>query len=190
VADNSERAHDNDRQDAGRLQEAVSQTLSANRFHQAVSSLPTGVTVVTTVVDGEPAGTTVASFLMLSMERQMVGFGPAASSATFSQIRQSGAFCANVLTVHQEDISTAFAMKPGPERFTGVSWRPAPRSGSPVLEGVAAWFDCRFTTVYDYSDHVFVIGEVVDFDTPSQEMPLVFHRGRYARLETGQQALA
>jgi 3-hydroxy-9,10-secoandrosta-1,3,5(10)-triene-9,17-dione monooxygenase reductase component len=172
VAENSDPAHGDAQHQNG-------------RFQQVVSSVPTGVTVVATVVGGEPAGTTVASFLMVSRDRRMVGFVPAASSATLSRIRQSGVFCANLLTSRQEEISTAFAVRRGAERFAGVSWRPAPATGSPLLDGVAAWFDCRFTTVHEYGDHVIVVGEVIDFDVASEQMPLVFHRGQYARLEAG-----
>ena len=177
MVDNSELTHGDARQDAG-------------RFREVVSTVPSGVSVVAAVVDGEPVGLTVASFIMVSADPALVGFLPATSSDSFSQIRRSGSFCVNVLTVHQENISNAFAMKSGADRFAGVSWRPAPATGSPVLEGVAAWIDCRITTVHEHGDHLIVIGEAVDFDTAPGPMPLVFHRGRYAALETGQEALA
>jgi flavin reductase (DIM6/NTAB) family NADH-FMN oxidoreductase RutF len=169
VVDNSELTHRDTRQDAG-------------RFREVVSTVPGGVSVVAAVVDGEPVGLTVASFIMVSADPPLVGFLPSTSSDSFSQIRRSGAFCVNVLTVDQENISNAFAMKRGADRFAGVSWRPAPITGSPVIEGVAAWIDCRITTVHEHGDHLIVIGEAADFDAVPAAMPLVFHRGRYASL--------
>lgn len=160
----------------------------ADRFREVLSAVPNGVAVVTAVDDGEPVGLTVGSFLMVSANPQLVGFLPGVSSSSFARIRRSGAFCANVLTVRQEHISNAFAM--GKDRFAGLSWRPAPVTGSPLLEGVAAWVDCRITAVHEHGDHFVVIGEAAGFDAVAGELPLVFHRRRYTGLETAKQALA
>ncbi|MGW5641019.1 flavin reductase family protein [Streptomyces sp. NPDC003832] len=157
----------------------------ADRFRQVLSSVPNGVAVVTAIDDGEPVGITMASLIMVSTEPLQVGFLPGVSSKTFTRIRQSGAFCVNVLTEGQENISNTFA-RPGNDKFAGLQWRPAPSTGSPLLEGVAAWIDCRITTVYEPGNHFIAIGEAADFDAVEGGLPLVFHRGRYAGLNTGE----
>ncbi|MEV7976784.1 flavin reductase [Streptomyces sp. NPDC086519] len=176
VVDNSEPAHGEVRKDPG-------------RFREVLSVVPSGIAVVTAVDGGEPVGLTVGSLIMVSTDPSLVGFLPGVSSTSFTRIRRSGSFCVNVLTARQENVSNALA-KPGGDKFAGLSWRPAPVTGSPVLEGVAAWIDCRLTAVHEHGDHFVAIGEAVDFDAVPGEQPLVFHRGRYVGLETGNQALA
>ncbi|MBO4253325.1 flavin reductase [Streptomyces griseorubiginosus] len=161
----------------------------AARFREVLSAVPNGIAVVTALDDGEPVGLTVGSLIMVSVDPPLVGFLPGVSSTSFARIRRAGAFCVNVLTAQQADISNTFAMR-GADKFAGLSWRPAPVTGSPVLEGVAGWIDCRLTTVYEPGDHFIVIGEAADFDGVSEESPLVFHRGRYAGLEAEKQTLA
>ncbi|GKQ39151.1 flavin reductase family protein [Streptomyces sp. A012304] len=152
--------------------------LEAARFRDVLSAVPTSVVVVTALDRGEPVGLAVGTFLSVSLDPPLVGFLPAATSSSFRRIRQAGAFCANVLTVNQQHVSQAFATS-GADKFAGLSWRPAPATGSPVLEGVAAWIDCRITTLHEAGDHFIVLGEVADLDAVPGERPLVFHRRRY-----------
>ncbi|MFF4806302.1 flavin reductase family protein [Streptomyces sp. NPDC002144] len=161
----------------------------ADRFRELLTAMPSGIAVITAVDDGEPVGLTVATFLMVSADPPLVGFLPGVSSTSIGRIRRSGSFCANVLTADQEHISNAFAV-PAADKFAGLSWRPAPATGSPVLEGVGAWIDCRITAVHEHGDHFIVVGEAADFEGVSGEQPLVFHRGRYVGLETEKKTLA
>ncbi|MFD5258277.1 flavin reductase family protein [Streptomyces bobili] len=154
-----------------------------DRFRQILSSVPSGVSVVTALDDGEPVGITMASLIMVSTEPLLVGFLPGVSSKTFTRIRQSGAFCVNILTQGQENVSNTFA-RPGTDKFANLPWRPAPKTGSPLLDGAAAWIDCRLTTVYEPGNHFIALGEALAFDASDEELPLVFHRGRYAGLKT------
>lgn len=161
--------------------------VEAARFRDVLSAVPTSVVVVTAMDRGEPVGLAVGTFLSVSLDPPLVGFLPAASSTSFPRIRHAGAFCANVLTVNQQHVSKAFATS-GADKFAGLSWRPALVTGSPVLEGVAAWIDCRITTLHEAGDHFIVIGEVTDLAAAPGEQPLVFHRSRYMGSETEIQA--
>jgi flavin reductase (DIM6/NTAB) family NADH-FMN oxidoreductase RutF len=161
----------------------------ADRFREVLSVMPAGVAVVTAIDDDEPVGFTVGSFLMVSVDPPLVGFLSWMSSTSLPRIRRSGAFCANVLAVGQEHISDAFAFRKA-DKFQGLSWRPAPVTGSPVLEGVAAWIDCRMTTVQEAGDHYLVLGEAFGFDVVPGQLPLVFHNRQYAGLEALKQVPA
>ena len=61
-------------------------------------------------------------------------------------------FAVNILAEDQEECRTP---SPGrsEDRFAAVDWRHGPH-GSPVLDGVAAWFDCAMHEVIDAGDHV------------------------------------
>ena len=108
---------------------------------------------------------------------QLVEGGIAGSSgvATWPFVRDAGAFCVNVLAHGQDDLCWRFA-KPGDDKFNGVTWRPA-ETGSPILDGVLAWIDCRIEEIVDAGDHWFVLGRIMDMDCRDGD-PLLFFRGK------------
>jgi len=70
-------------------------------------------------------------------------------------------FPVSVLGAHQIEIADRFA-SPVAERFTSVEWHHG-QHGAPVLNDVAAWFECRNAFQHDGGDHLIFVGEVVHF---------------------------
>lgn len=149
-------------------------------FREVLSAVPTSVAVMTAIHGGEPVGLTVGSFTAVSLDPQLVGFLPAASSTSFPRLREAGVFCANVLAAEQEQVCRSFAVS-GSDKFAGLSWHSAPVTGSPVLRGVAAWIDCRIAAIYEAGDHFIVIGRVMALEAQAGATPLLFHRGDFTR---------
>jgi flavin reductase (DIM6/NTAB) family NADH-FMN oxidoreductase RutF len=157
-------------------------TIDAARFRQVLGHFPTGVTVVTAVHDGVPVGLAVGSFASLSLDPPLVLFCPGTSSSSFPAMREAGVFCVNVLTEDQEDVCRVFAGK-GDDKFRGVGWKPA-HTGSPILNDVLAWIDCRIESIHESGDHDVVIGRVLELGVNDHRGgPLVFYRGGYGRFE-------
>lgn len=147
-------------------------------FRSVLGQFCTGVTVVTTCLDGEPAGFACQSFSALSLDPPLVVFCPGASSRSWPVIARAGTFCVNVLAADQAEVSAVFGARRA-DKFDVVEWTPAP-SGSPVLQGVLAWVDCSVEAVYPGGDHHVVVGRVGALEAPrSGHPPLLFHRGRY-----------
>ncbi len=67
-------------------------------------------------------------------------------------------FAVNVLARDRRPWRWGFA-KSSPDKFAGVAWRPG-CGFAPVLEGVAATFECRNSYRYYGGDHVIFMGEV------------------------------
>jgi 3-hydroxy-9,10-secoandrosta-1,3,5(10)-triene-9,17-dione monooxygenase reductase component len=109
----------------------------------------------------------------------MVVFAVAHTSTSWPRIRASGHCCVNVLADSQEAVARIFAMS-GIDKFASQQWRPAD-DGNPILEGVLAWFSCTISGIHPGGDHEVVTADVLALDAADAE-PLVFHRGRYARL--------
>ena len=150
--------------------------IDPGRFRSVLSAYPTGVCAITAAVNGEPTGFVVGTFTSVSLEPPLVGFFPDKSSTTFPKVRRAGAFCANVLSAQDEQLCRTFSAK-GADRFAAVSWRPG-TTGSPILEGAAAWVDCTIEQICEIGDHLLVVGRVVDLAHGSgQADPLLFHRG-------------
>ncbi len=143
---------------------------------------PSGVTIVTGIVDDEPAGFTCQSFSSLSLDPPLVLILPGRTSTSWPRIEATGRFCVNVLAADQEDLSTTFA-RSGIDKFAGVAWTASPL-GSPILAGATAWIDCTLHASHEGGDHLIVVGAVHDLAAHGQP-PLVFHRGSYAKVPGG-----
>jgi flavin reductase len=158
----------------------------ASAFRRAMSSFPTGVTVVTVASDdGNMHGMTVNSFSSVSLDPMLVLVCLNEASRGAGLIEQAGAFAVNVLSAGQQDLSRWFASphRPaGPAMFDGVPVEPG-LTGSPVLAGATASFDCRLRQTHRAGDHLIVLGEVVALIHRPQLEPLIFHAGTYKSLE-------
>lgn len=136
-----------------------------------------GVTVVTAMSGDEPIGFTCQSFSALSLDPPQVLLCPSRRSTSWPAIRIADTFCINVLASGQQDLSNGFA-KTGRPKFDGVQWRPAAH-GSPILDGVEAWFEVVLAAEHDGGDHLIAVADLLDFGADSTTEPLVFHRSRY-----------
>jgi flavin reductase (DIM6/NTAB) family NADH-FMN oxidoreductase RutF len=154
-------------------------------FRRVLGGFATGVTVVTApAADGghSPAGFACQSFCSLSLAPPLVAFMVGRTSATWPRIARAGVFCVNVLGAGQGELCRAFAVS-GADKFAGVEYDAAPVSGSPRLAGAAAWVDCTIHAVHTGGDHLIVVGRVDALGTgEAPGGPLLFHRGRFARL--------
>jgi 3-hydroxy-9,10-secoandrosta-1,3,5(10)-triene-9,17-dione monooxygenase reductase component len=152
------------------------------RYRHALGHFCTGVTVIAAVAsDGEPVGFACQSFAALSLEPPLVLFCPGKSSRTWPVIERAGAFCVNVLSHEQRDVSMVFG-RAGSDKFAAVGWTPAP-SGAPVLDGVLTWLDCSVENVLDGGDHWIVVGRVNALGEHQDARPLLFYRGAYTVTE-------
>ncbi len=157
---------------------------NSRKFRDVLGRFCTGVTVVTSMSNGEPVGMTCQSFSSVSLDPPLVLFCPAKSSRAWPQMQRAGYFCVNLLSHDQLDLSNAFA-RTGADKFAGVSWRPS-ATGAPLLDGVLGWVDCTVYAVHEAGDHYVVIGRVMDLGVEEAPHPLLFYRGRYARTEADQ----
>jgi 3-hydroxy-9,10-secoandrosta-1,3,5(10)-triene-9,17-dione monooxygenase reductase component len=156
-------------------------TVDPGRLRDVLGRFASGVTVVTAVTDDGPIGFTCQAFSSLSLDPPLVVFAPARTSRTWPLLRGIGRFCVNVLAEEQTGLSARFAVS-GIDKFAGVPWRPS-RHGSPVLEGVVAWIDCRLWAEYEGGDHTLVAARVLDLGADPVRRPLLFHGGVYGRLD-------
>jgi len=156
----------------------------ARDFRAALSAFATGVTVITTGGTDACFGVTANAFSSVSLKPPLVLVCIKAESGGSREIGRSANFAVNILSGDQETLSRHFACpdRPrGPGAFRSIPhWIAA--SESPILEGVAAYLDCRLVTNHRAGDHVIFIGETTDFAVDPRVSPLLFHGGRYRRV--------
>lgn len=149
---------------------------AATYYRYVLSHFATGVTVITSLYRGQPAGFTANSFCSVSLEPMLVSFCVSNSSAAWPLIEAAGIFCVNILSEEQKDICTLFARK-GTDRFSGTRYRLS-ASGTPIIDGVLAWIECSITTVLPAGDHMIVLGLVHNLEH-AEGNPLIWSKGKF-----------
>ncbi|MFJ7588294.1 flavin reductase family protein [Streptomyces sp. NPDC097617] len=158
--------------------------VSPAEFRAVLGNFASGVTVITAPPDEEeagPAGFACQSFASLSLDPPLVTFMVARTSTTWPRIARAGVFCVNILGAEQGELCRSFAIS-GADKFAGVAHTPSPVTGSPQLDAVPAWIDCRIQAVHTGGDHLIVVGRVVAMGAAGEGEPLLFHKGRFGRL--------
>lgn len=156
------------------------QIIDTRDLRDALGAFATGVTIVTALMpSGEPIGFTANSFTSVSLDPPLILVCIAKSAAGYAAYISANAFCVNMLSTHQRDLSGMFARR-GADKFDGITWHQA-MTGSPILNGGVGHFDCEMHEVVEAGDHAILIGRVVGFDANDAE-PLCFHQGKYAAL--------
>jgi flavin reductase (DIM6/NTAB) family NADH-FMN oxidoreductase RutF len=137
---------------------------------------------VVTVFGPPPAGFTATSFTSVSLRPPLVSVNLALDSSVWPAVRRAGYLAVNLLAEDQEEVARAFA-RPGVDRIAGHGdWRPGPHR-VPLLGGVLAWLVCRVTDRVVAGDHVIVLAQPLAGHHAGTGAPLLYHRGRYTRLD-------
>jgi flavin reductase (DIM6/NTAB) family NADH-FMN oxidoreductase RutF len=159
-------------------------TFDTGTFRQALGRFPTGVCVLTSVVEGVPLGMTVSSFNSLSLNPPLVLFSIDGRAGSLRSWAKAEGYALNVLAESQREVSERFA-KSRSNRWEGTSYANG-LFGAPVLPGIAALFECAAESTREVGDHVLFIGAVKRFRTFADRLPLVFHGGQYGKIRCSQ----
>lgn len=155
----------------------------ADRFRETMRRTASGVAILTTDGSAGRAGITVSTLCSLSMEPPSVVACVHRDNRALETILSNGVFAANVLAGDQEIVAKAFAgMIPEmrDDRFVSGLWQKLV-TGTPVLQGALAAFDCKTASTFDFGTHRILIGEVVEV-VSSDGDPLLFADRNFRRL--------
>ncbi len=139
----------------------MSPSNESERFRKAMRSVPTGVTIVTSVKDGEPRGMTVSAFAPVSADPPLVLICVNREARSYLYISHSGIFCVNVLDKSQRELAERFAGKVREHQFDGIAYETGV-TGAPLLPGSLAHFECTVDTEHHAGSHSIFVGRVVD----------------------------
>lgn len=137
---------------------------------------PTGVTVVTTAVDGIPFGLAVNAFSSISMDPPLVLVCVNESAKSYPAVFEADHIGINILSSEQKAIVANFA-RSGGDKFSEIDWD-ASTNGTPILAGLAGHFELEVKYKIPAYTHTIFIGEVVDAMF-SENAPLVYQDGRF-----------
>ncbi len=154
-------------------------TVDPYEFRRVMGHFPTGVTVITTVHEGERHGMTANSVASVSLDPVLILVCLTRGARTALAIHKAGRFAVNFLREDQEEISRRFAA-PLQDHFEGLDVEAGP-DGLPILRESLAYLTCRTTEVVLAGDHDIVLAEV-EHAKANGGSPLVFFLGGYRRL--------
>jgi Conserved protein/domain typically associated with flavoprotein oxygenases, DIM6/NTAB family len=142
------------------------------RFREVMAGVATPVSVVTSIDDGLPHGTTVSAFASLSMDPPMVMVSLDRGSDLLAVVTRCRRFGVNVLGAEQSDLAMNFARKGGTGKFVGVRWESD--HGLPRIPNAPGWLACEVAELVPGGDHVVALGTVVAAETLDGR-PLTYH---------------
>ncbi len=158
-------------------------TLDPKQYRDIIGQFATGVTVVTTAVDGWLHGMTANAITSVSLDPLLLLVCVDKEAHTHDHLSRAGAFTVNILAESQQDVSNTFATSNKPEdgRLQGIEYRLG-ANGAPIIEGCLSHIECEVTERTDGGDHTIFIGQVLAAETYHAAPPLLFYQGQYRKL--------
>ena len=144
----------------------------------------TGVTVVAARHGPLLAGMTANSIATISIDPPLLMASINTRSETHQAIIESHSFAVSVLSANQRSVAECFAQpinEAKVRRFCDAPWHEA-ETGSPILDGSIAYFDCRLLERHPGGDHTIFIGEIVAAGFEEDGEPLLYFGSQYRRL--------
>ncbi len=151
-------------------------TVAERQFRDALAQFATGVTIITARAPHGFVGFTANSFNSVSLDPPLVIWSLAHHSRSLAAFEAAERYAVNVLASDQVALARRFS-RPHLDRFAGVAFQ-LDEAGAPLIEGCAAWLECRHHALHPAGDHMLFIGEVLSA-AHHRMPPLLWHSGRY-----------
>lgn len=160
--------------------------MDGDGLRTVMSRFATGVTVMTTAVDGEPHGMTANALTSVSLSPLLVLVCVSRDAAMHQQVQDAGSFALSILAADQQALSDHFA---DPERSAGSAGfadvtTSVAVTGAPIVDDALGYLDCELHEVHEGGDHVIVVGRVVGLGVGGRDrLPLLYHRSTYTTVD-------
>jgi flavin reductase (DIM6/NTAB) family NADH-FMN oxidoreductase RutF len=155
----------------------VTQDQLSATFKAAMRRHPVGVTVVTSLREGEPRGLTLSAFTSVSADPPIVLVCVNRDARSYLYISESRIFCVNLLAAQQRDLAQRFASGMRDRQFEGLGYVTAV-TGAPVLDGSIGYFDCEVTHEHHAGSHSIFLGAVRACESRPGR-PLGYYEGEF-----------
>jgi flavin reductase (DIM6/NTAB) family NADH-FMN oxidoreductase RutF len=147
-------------------------------FRNAMGKFATGVTIITTELDGEVHGMTANAFMSVSLNPRLVVISIGEKAKMLNKINQSGKFAVNILGEDQKKVSMQFAGQIKEEQDE-IEFETLGELS--VIKNSLANISCKVSCQQVAGDHTLFIGEVTDI-VLREGTPLTFFEGKYGQL--------
>ncbi|MBS0969829.1 pyrimidine utilization flavin reductase protein F [Chimaeribacter arupi] len=153
--------------------------VTQHTFRQAMSCLGAAVNIITTDGPAGRAGFTASAVCSVTDTPPTLLVCLNRSASVHPAFARNQQLCVNTLSAGHEDLSNLFGGKtPMEARFAAADWSRL-ATGSPVLAGAVANFDCRITQTVSVGTHDILFCEVVALRRNDAGHGLVYFDRRY-----------
>lgn len=147
-------------------------------FRNACGGFATGVTVITTRNAETEHGMTANAFMSISLDPPMIAISIAKTAKMLSRIQEAQRFAVSILPEETETLALHFAGRPHDsvtDPFVDFDNLPVPRDACVA-------FATHVTHEVEAGDHVIFVGQVSAMHNDPERPPLIFHKGRFAKI--------
>ncbi|WP_020580263.1 flavin reductase family protein [Actinopolymorpha alba] len=162
--------------------------VDAAAYRAALARYASGVTIVTTRLDGDDRAMTATAFTSVSLAPPLVLVCVEKAARFHDAVLASGIWAVSVLAAgaESEQVASRLATRGRPlsGQFGGIATHRS-LTGAPLLTDAIARLECRTWAVYDGGDHSILVGLVVSTeagtpgDGPDNPAALVYYSGGY-----------
>jgi flavin reductase (DIM6/NTAB) family NADH-FMN oxidoreductase RutF len=138
--------------------------MSDDLVKDALRMIPYGFYAISTR-SGDDVNIMVANWLtQASFSPRQVALGLQKTSYSHGLVESSGVFVINIFNKADSDAIRPFTKgrAKNPDKMTNVHFTPAPLTGCPIVDGAAAYLECKVAAKLDTGgDHEIVVAEVI-----------------------------
>lgn len=156
----------------------TSKSIDPRLFRSVFGRFASGVTVVTTEVEGNIHGMTANAFISVSLNPPLMLISVDNRANMNRLLPVSQRFGVSILAEGQEELSNHFAGRP----VDGLKIAFITKEGIPVIDGALAYLVASVQDMHLAGDHTLYIGAVDFLESREEEAPLLFYNGKYHRL--------
>jgi len=132
----------------------------SDELRTVAAAYPTGVVLLTLGTVAGGYGTTIGSFVTVSLSPPLVSLCLQLGCRTLALMPPRTPFGISVLTADHADLARRFARRDWPRSLDGLPLWPGRRPGVHTLASAAAGFECRVVQHVTAGDHVLVLASV------------------------------
>jgi len=129
-------------------------------LRKVAAAFPTGVVLLTVATTPDGYGTTVGSFVTVSLEPPLVSVCLQVGCRTLALVPPQTPFGISVLTADQADLAHRYSRRDRTRGLGGLPLWPGQQPGVLTLASAAAGFECRAVRHVEVGDHVLVLASV------------------------------
>lgn len=158
--------------------------MDLQNFKDLMARFPTGVSIATSRMDGEPVGMTVSSFVSISLNPQIVMISVVNGFKLTEAIQASKSFGISILCDDQAALGAAFANRDltQADRFSKGFFETGSALGMPILTDGVASMEMKLHEAKVVGDHTLFFGEVVDGTIKPTCHPMVYWNRDWAKI--------
>lgn len=154
--------------------------MDMDEIRTLLQNIINGLCIVTTKSGDKINGMTCAWASQVAWEPPLLMVSIGIGKLTNEMIQDSKVFAVNVLAESQIELAKHFGLKSGRalDKFENIEYS-TKATGSPILNDVIVFFDCKLHSSFNVIDHTIFIGEVLEASKLSEEHALLYRYSDY-----------